>query len=228
MRLDDTFEVDAPVDDVYKTILDVERVTGCVPGAELLEKKSDDAYAVGIRVKVGPITMQYRGDVEIVERDEANHRAVMKVKAREVRGQGTANATAELKLNGDGSATHGEVGVDVALSGRAASMGQGAIQDVTSKLVGRFARNLARMMEDGQAASGAPAPEAAASSASNANGSTAASKPPVEDDDDNAISAGELVGAVVVGRLKSPVFLGGLGAVLAGVAAFVLGRRARG
>src|SRR5690349_6085594 len=135
MKFENTFAVDAPIDEVYATLLDVERVAPCVPGAEVIEKSGDDAYTVAIKVRVGPISMTYRGNVEIVERDEANHRAVMRARARETRGQGTADATVEMKLSGDGDGTHGDITSDVALSGKAASMGRGIIQDVSAKLI---------------------------------------------------------------------------------------------
>src|SRR3954449_7085191 len=98
MEFQNEFDVKAPLDEVWNTVLDVERVAPCVPGAEVLEKVSNDAYKVGIKVKLGPVSMQYRGDMEIVERDDAAHRAVMKVQAKEARGQGTATATATMAM----------------------------------------------------------------------------------------------------------------------------------
>ena len=102
MKFENTFEVDAPIDEVYATLLDVERVAPCVPGAEVIEKSGDNAYTVAIKVRVGPISMTYRGNVEIVERDDANHRAVMRARARETRGQGTADAASTLTLVQEG------------------------------------------------------------------------------------------------------------------------------
>jgi uncharacterized protein len=156
VKFENTFEVDAPIDEVYETLLDVERVAPCVPGAEVLEKSGDDAYTVAIKVKVGPISMTYRGNVEIVERDETNHRAVMRARARETRGQGTADARVELNLVADNGGTKGTMTSDVQLAGRAAAMGRGIIQDVSAKLIDAFAQNLQAML------SGAPAQEAPA------------------------------------------------------------------
>ena len=104
MKFENTFDVKAPIDEVYEAMLDVERVAPCVPGAQVLEQASDDSYKVSIKVKLGPIQMTYRGDVEIVERDEAGHRAVMRARAREARGQGTADATVEMTLTQAGEA----------------------------------------------------------------------------------------------------------------------------
>src|ERR687884_1308441 len=142
MRFQNTFDVEAPIDEVYATLLDVERVAPCVPGAEVLEKTGDDAYQVAIKVRVGPISMTYRGNVEIVERDEAAHRAVMRARARETRGQGTADARVEMRLVQEGPTTNGTMTADVQLAGRAAAMGRGVIQDVSGKIVSTFAGNL--------------------------------------------------------------------------------------
>ena len=102
MKFENTFAVDAPIDEVYAALLDVERVAPCVPGAEVLDKTGDDAYQVAIKVKVGPISMTYKGNVEVVERDDANHRAVMRARARETRGQGTADARVDMSLAEEG------------------------------------------------------------------------------------------------------------------------------
>src|ERR687886_1024942 len=158
MKFENTFAVDAPIDEVYATLLDVERVAPCVPGAEVLEKTGDNAYQVAIKVRVGPISMTYRGNVEIVERDDENHRAVMRARARETRGQGTADARVDLSLDQQGETTNGTMVADVQLAGRAAAMGRGVIQDVSAKIVSTFAQNLEAML----AGRGAAAPEAAA------------------------------------------------------------------
>src|SRR3954454_19304263 len=157
MKFENTFSVDAPIDEVYAALLDVERVAPCVPGAEVLEQTGDDAYAVAIKVKVGPISMTYRGNVEVVERDDANHSAVIRARARETRGQGTADARVTMSLTHDGATTNGTMLADVQLAGRAAAMGRGVIQDVSGKIVSTFADNLEAMLAGGGAP---PAPAA--------------------------------------------------------------------
>src|SRR3954469_9276843 len=156
MKFENTFAVDAPIDEVYATLLDVERVAPCVPGAEVLEQTGDNAYQVAIKVRVGPISMTYKGNVEIVERDDENHRAVMRARARETRGQGTADARVELSLEQEGPTTNGTMVADVQLAGRAAAMGRGVIQDVSAKLVTTFAQNLETMLAGGGAAAAEP------------------------------------------------------------------------
>ena len=157
MKFENTFEVEAPIDEVYATLLDVERVAPCVPGAEVIEKSGDDAYTIAIKVRVGPISMTYRGNVEIVERDDANHRAVMRARARETRGQGTADARVDLSLVQDGPTTKGTMAADVQLAGRAAAMGRGVIQDVSAKIVSTFSSNLEAMLRGQGAAAEEPA-----------------------------------------------------------------------
>ena len=80
MQFENTFDVAAPIDEVYAALLDVDRVAPCVPGAEVLEQTGDDAYKIAVKVKVGPMSMQYKGDVEVVEQDAEAHRAVLRTR----------------------------------------------------------------------------------------------------------------------------------------------------
>jgi carbon monoxide dehydrogenase subunit G len=182
MKFENTFDVDAPIDEVYAALLDVERVAPCVPGAEVLEKTSDDAYQVAIKVKVGPISMTYKGNVEIVERDDENHRAVMRARARETRGQGTADARVNMTLTDEGAEhTKGTMEADVQLAGRAAAMGRGVIQDVSAKIVSTFSDNLEAMLS-GRAPAAEPAAAAGAGAATAAGtGGAAEAAAPVGD-----------------------------------------------
>ena len=195
MEFENSFNVAAPIDEVYATLLDVERVAPCVPGAQVLEKTSDSSYKVGIKVRVGPMSMQYRGDIEIVESDPAEHTAVMRARARESRGQGNADATVRMNLSEQDGRTHGTMATDVQLSGRVAAMGRGVIQDVSGKIVDQFATNLAAMLE------GAPEPEPAPAAAATEPPRAAPPPPPPADD---SLSAVELAGAVAKGRLSDP------------------------
>ncbi|WP_105034664.1 SRPBCC family protein [Cryobacterium aureum] len=153
MQLDSTFTVIAPVDTVWDTLMDFERVAGCVPGAQILNRLSDDNYQVGMKVKLGPVTMQYRGQMNVDERDAEAHRAVFSGKAQETRGQGTAQATVTLVLVETDGVTQGTVSADLSLSGKAAAMGKGVIGSVTEQMMGLFAGNLQNLIEGG--ASGA-------------------------------------------------------------------------
>lgn len=157
MEFSNEFDVAAPIDEVYGALLDLERVAPCVPGARVLARTGEDSYEVGIEVKVGPMSMQYRGEVEIVEKDPEGHAAVMRARAREARGQGTASAHVRMSLSGDGAGTHGQIATGLQLSGKAAAMGQGVIQDVSARIVEQFAANLAAMLSR-EAGEEAPAP----------------------------------------------------------------------
>ncbi|MCB5273352.1 hypothetical protein BJG92_00872 [Arthrobacter sp. SO5] len=159
MQIDSTFSVVAPIDKVWDTLMDFERVAGCVPGAQILNKLSDDAYQVGMTVKLGPVNMQYKGLLNVIERNAAEHRAVLGGKAQETRGQGTAEATVVMSLaDGPGGSTKGTVSADVALSGKAAAMGKGVIGSVTEQMMALFAGNLQAMLVEPVAKA---APEAA-------------------------------------------------------------------
>lgn len=147
MQIDSTFSVVAPIDTVWDAIMDFERVAGCVPGARILNKLSDDAYQVGMTVKLGPVNMQYKGLLNVIERNAAEHRAVLGGKAQETRGQGTAEATVTLQLAEEaGGTTRGTVNADLKLSGKAAAMGKGVIGSVTEQMMALFASNLQAMI----------------------------------------------------------------------------------
>jgi len=146
MQLESTFSVVAPIDDVWETLMDFERVAGCVPGAEVLNKLSEDAYQVGLKVKLGPVVMQYRGQLTVLERDATTHRAAFQGKAQEIRGQGTAQGTATLVLVESDGTTTGTVSADVDLSGKVAAMGKSIIGGVTDQMMALFAENLQKMV----------------------------------------------------------------------------------
>jgi len=183
MKFENDFDVEAPIEEVFKALLDVERVAPCVPGAEVVEHTDEDVYKVAIKVKVGPMSMKYGGEVKIVESDPEHHRAVMRTRAKEARGQGTADANVEMHLEGDESRTHGHISTDVKLSGRAAAMGGSVIQDVSARIVDTFAENLAAMLSEGKSAAvETPAAPAAGGSVTSA---------PVPSTDDSSAGEGE-------------------------------------
>ena len=142
MRLEHEFRVDAPPEEVYPLLLDIERVAPCLPGAEVTERVDERTYRVGINIALGPMKLTYRGEVAVVEADEAARRAVMEAKATEARGQGTARATITTTLSPDGGGTHAEVVTDMQLTGRVAQIGRGIVEDVSRRLMGQFAECL--------------------------------------------------------------------------------------
>lgn len=218
MNFENTFEVKAPIDDVWRAMLDVERVAPCMPGAEVLEKSGDNAFKVGVKVKLGPVSMQYRGDVEIVERDEKAHRAVMRASAKELRGQGTANAEIATVLAERNGGTQATIQTQLQMRGRAAAMGRGVMQDVASRLVDEFAENLGQML-GGEARETEAAPEAPA-------GEPPSPSPPPPRPAAGELSAASLAGDVIAGRLRDPRKLAAAFAIIAFVA-YRLGKRRR-
>jgi carbon monoxide dehydrogenase subunit G len=226
MRFENSFDVGAPIDTVWNAMLDVQRVAPTVPGAQVLEQVGDDAYKVAIKVKVGPMSMTYRGEVEITERDEAAHRAVMKARAKESRGQGTADADVTMVLVGQNGGTSATVTTEVQLSGKVATMGQGVLQDVSRRLVETVAGNLATMLEGGAPAEPS-APPPSAREARTPAGEPARPEEPAAAGPESALDLGSLGAAVVAERVKEPWAVAALLGFVAFVA-FLLGRRSKG
>jgi carbon monoxide dehydrogenase subunit G len=136
--LTNEFRVGVPVERAWEVLTDVERIAPCMPGAQLQEIEGDEYRGI-VKVKVGPITAQYKGAARFVEQDEAGHRAVLRAEGRETRGQGNANATITAQLEPDGDGTKISVITDLTITGRVAQFGRGVLADVSTKLLGQFA-----------------------------------------------------------------------------------------
>jgi hypothetical protein len=137
MELTNAFRVSIPPADAWKVLTDAERIAPMLPGAQLQEIEGDELRGI-IKVKVGPITAQYKGTASWVERDEAAGRAVLKASGRDTRGQGNASATITATLTPDGDATKVEVVTDLTITGKVAQFGRGVLADVSGKLIGQF------------------------------------------------------------------------------------------
>jgi carbon monoxide dehydrogenase subunit G len=137
MKLENEFRVDVPVEEAWRVLLDVERIAPCMPGAQLQEVEGDEYRGI-VKVKVGPITAQYKGVARITESDDANHRAVIRAEGRDTRGQGNASATATAVLQPDGDGTRVNIDSDVTITGKVAQFGRGVIADVSAKLLDQF------------------------------------------------------------------------------------------
>lgn len=145
MELRHEFTVPVPVEEAWRTLLDIERVAPCLPGTTVQEFDGEKITGT-VKVKVGPVTLTYRGTAVFEERDEAAHRMVLKASGKEVRGQGTARATVTAGLTASGEGTAVAVLTDFAVTGRPAQIGRGVIAEVGDKLVGRFADCLAERL----------------------------------------------------------------------------------
>ncbi|MGH9047948.1 MAG: SRPBCC family protein [Acidimicrobiales bacterium] len=141
MELKHDFEVFVPIEEAWAVLTDLERIAPCMPGAQLLEVEGDE-YRGLVKVKVGPITAQYRGTAKIVDLDPTSHRAVLRAEGRDARGQGTASATviATLKESDGGTDVHIETDLDV--SGKVAQFGRGVLAEVSEKILGQFVSEL--------------------------------------------------------------------------------------
>ena len=171
MKIEDSFRVDVPVEEAWKVLLDLERIAPCLPGAQLTEVEGDE-YRGTVKIKVGPITAEYKGVAQIVEADEANHKVLLKAEGRDTRGQGNASATVTATLVGDGASTTVNIDTDLNITGKVAQFGRGVMADVSSKLLGQFADNLKQDVLSGEAPT-APAPAAEApTEAASAEGAT--------------------------------------------------------
>ncbi|HSL57287.1 MAG TPA: SRPBCC family protein [Acidimicrobiales bacterium] len=146
MELTNEFEVAVPVDQAWVLLTDVERIAPCLPGAQLQEVEGDDYRGI-VKVKVGPITAQYKGTAHFLEKDDTAHVAVLKADGRDTRGQGNANATITATLAEAGSATKVSVVTDLHVTGKVAQFGRGVLADVSAKLLGQFVDNLHAMLD---------------------------------------------------------------------------------
>jgi len=149
VKIEDSFRVDVPVDQAWKVLLDLERIAPCLPGAQLTEVEGDE-YRGTVKIKVGPITAQYKGVAKIEEADEANHTVVLQAEGRDTRGQGNASATVTATLVADGDATTVNIDTDLNITGKVAQFGRGVMADVSSKLLGQFADNLKKDVLTGE------------------------------------------------------------------------------
>ena len=151
MELVNEFTVNRPIEQAWAVLTDVERIAPCLPGAQLQEIEGD-IYRGVVKVKVGPISAALKGEAHFVERDDANHRAVLKGEGRDTKGNGNASAliTATLEELSPTSAKC-VVQTDLNMTGKVAQFGRGALADISSKLMQQFSKNLdAMLVKDGQ------------------------------------------------------------------------------
>ncbi|WP_026316221.1 SRPBCC domain-containing protein [Actinokineospora enzanensis] len=145
MRLEHRFTVPADLDTVWAAVLDPERVAPCLPGAALTGV-AGTAFSGTVKVKLGPISLLYKGSGEFLERDADARRIVIKASGKDSRGNGTANATVTVTLSADGDTTVGRVDTDLAITGKPAQFGRGLIAEVGGKILDAFAANLAEAL----------------------------------------------------------------------------------
>ena len=161
MDLNHEFTVPVPVADAWKILTDVERIAPCLPGAELQEVEGD-TYRGVVKVKVGPIQAQFKGQASFVERDDNAHKAVLKGEGRDTGGKGNASALITAQLTSESAAsTKVVVTTDLSITGKVAQFGRCAMADVSDKLLGQFVENLNQLIASQPASAPAETPAAA-------------------------------------------------------------------
>ena len=172
MELANEFRVKAPVDRAWQVLTDLERIAPCMPGAQLQEVEGDEHRGV-VKVKVGPITAQYKGVARIVDRDRDGGRLVLRAEGRETRGQGNASALITAKLAADGDATLVTITTDLTVTGKVAQFGRGVLADVSAKLLTQFVQCLEADVLAAEDTAPEPAPAATPNASVPADGEPA-------------------------------------------------------
>ena len=180
-QLVNEFTVNRPIAEAWAVITDVERIAPCLPGAQLQEIEGD-IYRGVVKIKLGSITPQFKGQATFVDRDDDAHRAVLKAEGRDTGGRG--NAAAEITAEGESlspTSTRVVVTTDLQITGKVAQFGRGIIGDVSKKLMAQFASNLNTMLDeqgtDGGAADASTAAPAATEVASESAGEAESTSP---------------------------------------------------
>ena len=151
MDLENSFEVAADRATAWRVLNDVERIAPCLPGAQL-EEINGDEFKGNVKVKVGPVTAQYKGKAVFVEQNEAEGKVVIKGDGRDSRGAGNASALITATLHEiDENLTRVDVHTDLSITGKVAQFGRGVMADVSGKLMGQFADNLQALLAEEQA-----------------------------------------------------------------------------
>jgi uncharacterized protein len=154
MKIENSFRIDLPMESAWTTLLDIPSLVPCMPGAELLAVEDERSYRGQVKVKLGPVSVAFRGRARLVEVDETQHLVRATASGTEEKGRGSAQADVSFRLSPDGSGTRVNVVSAIALAGAVAQYGraQGVIADVAQVMVDTFAQNLSRTIESTQPA----------------------------------------------------------------------------
>ena len=158
VKIENSFEVDAPPEAAWELLMDVPRVIPCMPGATLAETVDDNHWKAKLAVKLGPISLNFDADVTRQESDEQAHRAVLATDARESRGRGSAQATIESTLAAQNGGTRVDIVTDLTLTGPVAQYGGGMVQSVAGQLTSQFASCLQKQLAPAPGEAPPPAP----------------------------------------------------------------------
>ena len=159
IELDNSFTVPVPPEQAWDVLLDVETIAPCMPGASVTSVDGDEIQGQ-VKVKLGPLSLSYKGTAKFIEKDQATHTISIEATGKETRGAGTASATVQASLKPADSADETLVSIHTSLSvtGRPAQFGRSLLPEVSGKLIAQFATNLQALINaDGAAATAAPA-----------------------------------------------------------------------
>lgn len=210
MELNHSFTVNQPIAETWHILTDLERIAPCLPGAQL-EEVHGDVYKGGVKIKVGPITAQFKGEAQFAERNDTDFKAVLKASGRDTGGKGNASATITAQLTPvDATSTTCNLVTDLSITGKVAQFGRGALADVSEKLLAQFSDNLNELIKT-QGAAPAPAPAPAETPATtNASGEPQIRK--IEGPAAEPLDLGNVAGGAVMKRVLP--LLAGLAAAL--------------
>jgi uncharacterized protein len=199
MNIHNEITVQAPADELFAFLSDVERVAPCLPGATIEGKDGDD-YAGRMKVKVGPINATYAGKMRFVELDQDARRAVMRARADEVNGQGNAEAKITTEVEASGEESVIRMDTDLQMRGKVAQFGRGAMEKISQRMFQEFAKNIEQQFSG----DGAP-PAATNGSAPEAEAEATPERPepsaPAEDDDGAAMDVFGMIGLPDLGKV---------------------------
>ena len=147
MELKNEFRVSVPVERAWATLTDVEYIAPCMPGAQLTEIDGDN-FKGQVKVKVGPITAQYKGSAKFLQKNEDEHRVILEATGRDTRGAGNASAEVTAEMVADGEGTKITISTDLKVTGKVAQFGRGVMADVSEKLIGQFVDSLEKKLSE--------------------------------------------------------------------------------
>jgi carbon monoxide dehydrogenase subunit G len=227
MQIENSFAVKASPDRVYEFLLDVNNVVSCVPGAELSEVVDPNTFKGKVRIKVGPVTVNYNGTARITSRDADTRTATLEAEGRETTGSGTAQATTVMAVAADGAASTVTLTTDFTVVGRIAQFGRGIMEDVSRHLVGQAAECIQSKLE-GPPPKATPAADASVSGGSSSSAATPSPSPapaPFEPASLDALALGRAVAKERLSRIRVRPQM--IAAGFAGLISLLLLRRVR-
>lgn len=201
MILSNTFTVKAEVEDVWRHLLDLEGVAGCLPGATIGARDEDGVYDGSMRVRIGPMTVDYGGKAKLTEVDEESHTATMSLSAKAKKGQGTAMATVTNRLEPTEGGTRVVAETDLQVTGPQAQFGKGVMEDVGSRVLAEFASRLEQQIAGTPTSGPAGAEDGGGPAATSPGGQGA-------EEADDVLDLGSLVSSSMAGRYAVPAGIG--------------------